>query len=156
MTDIRPGTEKDAPTLTAIACAAKRYWGYPQSWLEVWREDLTVTPRYIARNPVYVAVKGGVVGGFIALDVNGSRTHIDHCWVLPQHMGEGVGRLLLQYALRHCASVGVKRLWVVSDPNAKEFYCKLGAEVCGQTKSVPAPRTLPLLCFDVKATGYSK
>ena len=151
--EIRPGTRGDAVILSDIAGAAKDHWGYPQSWLKMWQKELTVTPQYIAQHPVYVAIYDGSIAGFVALTVGGREAEIDHLWVLPEYMGKGIGRHLLQRALRHCASVGVEQLRVVSDPNAKEFYLRLGAVYRGQVDSTPAPRTLPVLYFNIAVAG---
>jgi hypothetical protein len=32
---------EDAANLTGIAFAAKRHWGYPENWIESWRDLLT-------------------------------------------------------------------------------------------------------------------
>lgn len=149
MTNIRPGLAMDARQLTEIAHAAKRHWGYPQSWIQLWQEDLTVAPQYIDENPVYVAEIDNRIVGFVGLDINGLEAEIDHLWVLPEYMGLGIGRLLVSCALKHCKSNGVEGLRVVSDPNAIEFYCKLGAVYQGQVESTPAPRKLPVLQFDI-------
>ncbi len=151
MSDIRRGKIADAAALTDIALAAKSHWGYPQSWIEVWREDLTVTPQYVAENPVYVAQCGNIIAGFVALNVDGHEAALDHLWVLPEYMGQGLGRALLLGALKYCAAVGVQRLSVAADPNAVKFYSKLGAVHRGRIDSKPARRTLPVLDFDLAA-----
>ena len=133
MAELRLGRTQDAAVLTEIAHAAKRHWGYPQRWLDMWQKDLTVTPRYIAHNPVYVAQSEHTITGFIALALQQPEAEIDHLWVLPEHMGRGIGRLLL------------------ADPNAAAFYCKLGAQYERSIDSKPAPRKLPVLCFDLAA-----
>mgnify|MGYP003337409735 CR=1 FL=1 len=47
MTILRAQPE-DHQVLTEIAHAAKRHWGYPESWIEEWRYFLTVLPEDIA------------------------------------------------------------------------------------------------------------
>ena len=49
--EIRPAQRTDADTLTAIAHAAKRSWRYPEEWIRLWSNELTVTPDFIERNP---------------------------------------------------------------------------------------------------------
>lgn len=156
MIDIRFGAEGDAAALTHIAYTAKRHWGYPQSWIGMWQEELTVTAQYVAMNPVYVAEYDNAIVGFVGLDVYGTEAEIDHLWVLPKHMGQGFGQLLLQRALRHCALAGLKQLRVVSDPHAKGFYYRLGGIHRGEIDSTPAPRTLPVLYFNVPVVRISE
>jgi hypothetical protein len=60
---IRRARRADSYELTKIAHAAKRYWGYPKKLLQLWDQDLTVTPGLIARQPVYCALHGRKVIG---------------------------------------------------------------------------------------------
>ncbi|MDJ0956419.1 MAG: GNAT family N-acetyltransferase [Arenicellales bacterium] len=149
MTYIRSAVLADADKLTEIAHTAKQHWGYPDAWIELWQKDLTVTPQYIDENTIYVAECDHHVAGFVSLDMQDNEAEIDHLWVLPEYMGLGIGRQLVYCALDHCKSRGVERLKVVSDPNATDFYRRMGAVQQGQVASTPAPRKLPLLQFDV-------
>jgi hypothetical protein len=58
----------EAPELTAIAFAAKRHWGYPEAWIDLWTDELTVDGRYVEENWVFLARTGfrtlGVVRAF--------------------------------------------------------------------------------------------
>lgn len=146
---IRPGRPDEAAALTEIAFAAKRHWGYPESWIDLWRDDLTVLPQYIDDNIVYVAEKCRESIGFVALDIIDVEAEVDHLWVLPAHMGKGVGRQLMHSALRYCRSTAVESVRVVSDPNARAFYAKLGAVYQREIDSNPKPRKLPLLSFQL-------
>src|SRR5437899_12760341 len=89
----------DAATLTAIALAAKRHWGYPAEWLESWRDVLTVLPESIAAHETYAAIDEGRTVGFYALGHKGRGMELLHLWVLPDAMGRGVGRALFTHAL---------------------------------------------------------
>ena len=40
---IRRAVSGDAAGLTAVAHAAKRHWGYPESWIALWERELTVS-----------------------------------------------------------------------------------------------------------------
>jgi hypothetical protein len=70
----RPG---DAATLTTIAFAAKRYWGYPERWIESWHDSLTVQPDFITTHETYSAVVENRSGGFYAQGCKGDR--LDFC-----------------------------------------------------------------------------
>ena len=45
----------DASALSAIAWTAKAFWGYPAHWMEQWREQLKITPDFIATNETFTA-----------------------------------------------------------------------------------------------------
>jgi GNAT superfamily N-acetyltransferase len=135
----------DAATLTRIAHLAKRHWGYSETFMALWRADLTVTESVIDEDHVYCAVLDDTIIGFCAVSGDGSTRELEHMWVVPAHMGTGVGRKLLQCVLERLRHDGVATLQIASDPHAEEFYIKMGARRVGSVPSVPAGRTIPLL-----------
>jgi GNAT superfamily N-acetyltransferase len=148
--EILRATPGDAGTLTGISFAAKRYWGYPEQWMERWQESLTITPDFIRRNEVYAATSDKVVVGFYALAGRGRRIELEHLWVAPDHIGTGVGRALFDHAVRRAAALGAEVLGIEADPNAEGFYRRMGARRVGGT-SYPIDgqrRVLPLLVVD--------
>ena len=92
----KPG---DAATLTAIAFAAKRHWGYPERWIESWRDALTAQPDFLTTDETYSTVVENRTVGFYAFARKGDRLDLQHLWVLPDAMGQGVGRLLFAHAV---------------------------------------------------------
>ena len=129
--EIRRGTSDDATALTEIAFAAKRYWGYPEKWIESWRPLLTIEPAFIANHATYVATVGDRPVGFYALTEEVGRIELQHIWVLPEFMGQGIGRLLFNDALRRAKDSGFHELEIESDPNAVGFYERMGARRVG-------------------------
>ena len=137
----------DAPTLSKIAIAAKRHWGYPDEWIELWRRELTITPENIDRDYFSVAEVSGQTAGFVSVSVAGRNAEMKHLWVSPKFMRKGIGHRLLNQALDWSTSRGVASLTVIADPNALGFYLTAGGKVIGRQASVPAPRELPVLQF---------
>lgn len=146
---IRRADPADSETLTAIAHAAKAHWGYPSEWLELWRDDLTVTPRFIVEHLTLCATLDNEIVGFAAVADGERGWELEHLWVLPEHMGRGVGRKLLAAVLTRLEEVGAPSLRIVSDPHAAGFYERLGARLVGEVDSQPAGRRLPLLVLPV-------
>ena len=137
----------DAATLTEIAFAAKRHWGYPENWICRWADVLTVTPGYIQSHPTFVALVDGKLVGFYALRFQTAEAQLDHLWVLPSSMRGGIGRTLFEHAERTAREAGAVNLKVESDPHAEGFYRRMGAVVYGQ-QAAPMDgqaRFLPLL-----------
>lgn len=137
--------------LTHIAHAAKRHWGYPEHWIEAWKEVLVITPAFIAANEVYVAREGKEIVGFYALMGSGSQIILEHMWVLPTQIGTGVGKRLFRHAVAQAASLHATTIQIESDPNAEGFYKHMGARRIGEvtTEMDGQPRVLPLLIVDV-------
>ncbi len=150
--EIRRAEPGDADALTRISFAAKRYWGYPERWIERWRYALTISPEFIRRNGVYTAVVEGKPAGFYALVVEGREIELEHLWVLPERMGAGIGRALFNDAVGRAAALGAEVLGIESDPNAEGFYRRMGAtRVGGISYSIDGQkRTLPVLVVEVR------
>lgn len=143
---IRPARTDEAAALTAIAHAAKRHWGYPEAWIERWRDVLTITPAYIRGHVVFVAVDGDDrPRGFYALVMDGTNAVLDHLWMEPAWMGRGLGRELLVHALATARARGAARLEIDSDPHAEAFYRRMGARRVGEVRADVdgVPRVLP-------------
>lgn len=147
--DIRRATSNDSPRATELARRAKAHWGYPPEWLAAWDGDLAITAEAIDTHRTFVASVDDEVVGVCQLQEGERGAMLEHVWVDPQCHGRGVGRALVQHALSEARGV----IAVVADPNAENFYVKLGAQRVGEV-SAPMPgapaRTLPLLEFDYR------
>jgi GNAT superfamily N-acetyltransferase len=132
---IRPAATEEAATLTQISHDAKRHWGYPEHWIKHWEADLTITPGFIADNHVYVAEQDGEIRGFYALCVVGDKAELEHLWVAPLFMGQGLGKELFLDAMERATSMNVLAVELSADPNATGFYEKMGATRVGETDS---------------------
>jgi GNAT superfamily N-acetyltransferase len=134
-----------AAMLSRIAFASKRYWGYPDAWMESWREVLTVRPAFIKNHEVYTASRESDVLGFYALVRREECLSLEHFWVLPEVMNRGVGRSMFEHALKRARVMGFQSLEIESDPNAEGFYRRMGArrvrtrtmEVEGEHRELP-------------------
>jgi N-acetylglutamate synthase-like GNAT family acetyltransferase len=143
--EIRRANPDEADTLTAIAHAAKRHWGYPEKWIAHWKAELTITPEFINANEVFVAVYDGRIIGCCALVLTESLSELEHMWILPEFIGAGLGRKLFTYARERAASLNLGQLELSADPNAEGFYQDMGAVRIGEVRSEieGQPRVLP-------------
>lgn len=147
MTTIRRATPEEAATLTNLALAAKRHWGYPEHWIKHWEADLTISPEFIDHNEVYVADQDGDVRGFYALTIEETKAELEHMWVLPDYIGTGIGKELFLDAMDRASELRVKEVGITADPNAAGFYERMGAKRVGDLNSEidGSPRKLPRL-----------
>jgi len=65
-------------------------------------------------------------------------------WILPDHIGQGFGKALLNESLERVISAN-KPIIVESDPNSETFYAKQGFITFDQRESLPKGRFLPLM-----------
>jgi len=124
---LRAARADEHAALTAIAMQAKAHWGYAQADLVRWRADLTVTGASIAALPTVLAERDGMVLGFFQLRLDAAGADLEHLWVQPDQIGQGIGRALLMRALDEIAEAGHGTLHIDADPHAERFYRACGA-----------------------------
>ncbi|MCC6569008.1 MAG: GNAT family N-acetyltransferase [Anaerolineales bacterium] len=147
MTLMRHVDPKEADALTQIALSAKRHWGYPERWMEIWTPQLTFTSSYFEEHEGWVAVDSHKPIAFYTLDDQDGIAWIENLWVLPEYIGKGVGKELFIHALNLARQRGCKSLRLEADPNAIGFYEKMGMNRIGERRSEVdgQPRVLPLM-----------
>jgi GNAT superfamily N-acetyltransferase len=133
---IRRAIPEEAATLTQIALEAKRYWGYPEHWIQHWESDLTISSDFIRENHIYVAEDEGEIRGFYALCVTDQQAELEHMWVRPNFIGAGLGKELFLDAMERAAVLNVNAVELSADPNAAGFYSRMGATQIGETDSI--------------------
>lgn len=149
---IRRARPEEAGWLTEIACRAKAHWGYSAEQIAAWRPAfLTISSDYIKRHSVWVAddAKGGALA-FAALEQTAADVVLEHLWVLPEHIGRGIGSRLFH----HIAGLAGEFSFT-SDPQADGFYLKLGARLVGEVESAHQGRMLSRFHYDAATTNRS-
>ncbi|TCL68502.1 putative N-acetyltransferase YhbS [Hydrogenispora ethanolica] len=141
---ILPADPAESATLTRIAFAAKGHWNYPAEYFAIWRDELTVTPEYIASHRVFTARLHDVPVGMYALALADGQLYLDHLWVDPPHIGQGIGFRLVSHAKATASAAGFTRLKILADPHAAGFYRKVGAIQDGWFQSNIPGRLLPI------------
>jgi len=152
---IRPARPEEAAVLTDLAHAAKRYWGYSEAHIELWRDDLTITAHDIETSPVYVVASASDEPvGVYGLSVDGSGFELEHFWVRPDHIGHGLGSRMFEHLHAWIAAQQGTHLRIVADPNAVGFYSAMGAQLVGEVAGYPVGRRLPLLSLPLTPTEH--
>lgn len=157
---IRKALAEEAGTLTALSFAAKGYWNYPPSYLERWRQELTITPTYVEENEVFVCAPDGDIRAYYSLvtlkeEVRLAEaaleagTWLDHMFVHPQFIGQNLGRLMFEHLRRLCEKRQVRVVHILADPHSQPFYQKMGCRYKGEYPSSIAGRTTPYFLCDM-------
>jgi GNAT superfamily N-acetyltransferase len=141
-----------AEILTQIALAAKRHWGYPDAWIQLWSPSLTITPDFIEKYETYVAWMDEQPVGFYAVSRDKEKASVEHLWISPKYIGKGIGAALFKHMLAKCKEQGARVLTIESDPNAQGFYERMGAKKVGEVVGEldGKPRVLPILEIKLK------
>lgn len=144
MITYRLATINDLPILNQISWQSKAFWGYPEEWMEQWRADLTITEEILNTQSVLLLEEAGATIGFCVISEGATQYEVEHLWILPEHIGKGFGKQLLNQALDQFITTQ-KPIQVVADPNAEAFYQRQGFETFKQLESSPAGRFLPVM-----------
>ena len=147
---IRRAELRDREELTRVAFRSKAYWGYDDAFMESVREQLTPSEAYVANDPVYLAENHErVVLGFYGFMREDGKLWLYDMFVAPQAIRTGVGRTLWDHAVETARRTGEAAFLIESDPNAEEFYRKMGAVNDGTRTAAGSGRTLPVLRYDL-------
>ncbi|MGA7711873.1 MAG: GNAT family N-acetyltransferase [Rhizomicrobium sp.] len=95
---------------------------------------------------VHVAEVGGHLAGVVQITPNGKIADLAKLFVEPFYFGSGVGRQLFAWAENTARTAGAALLVIESDPNAADFYRRMGAVDDGLAPSGSIPgRFIPRL-----------
>lgn len=141
---LKKASHEDAFLLGSIAQDAKAHWGYPEEWLELWKDDLSFTRDFLNEHFVLVLKVDGQIRGFCIIMAEAGHFNVEHCWVLPEYLGKGYGSQLLTKALSE-SIFARQKIQVLSDPNAVGFYEKFGFKTIQMIPGRPTGRVLPLM-----------
>mgnify|MGYP001794405134 CR=1 FL=1 len=144
MISFRRASTSDLPTLNHISVTSKAHWGYPAEWMERWKDGLLLKERHLTEYQILLAeFKEGTIG-FCAISENTTQYQVEHLWLLPQHIGQGYGKRLLEQALASFTTAD-KPILVEADPHAEAFYERQGFVTFSQVASYPPGRYLPVM-----------
>jgi GNAT superfamily N-acetyltransferase len=156
----RDAQPRDAKELTMLTFESKKYWGYPDTYMELWTDQLTITPEYIEKNKVVLALEDGQIAGYFSITREGPEEvlavgnyqmaggyFLDNLFIRPDYIRTGLGKALLFKAFEHCREQKIELLHVYSDPHAQGFYEAMGAEHPGELPTKIPGRSLPIMLF---------
>jgi len=150
---IRDARPDEAGLLTDLALRSKADWGYSAEFIDACRAELTVdagsivSPDCICRVAEY---RSRVAGYHCVVEEPDNGFELDALFVEPDYIGQGIGRLLVDDAIRCVASLGGAILVIQGDPNAAGFYTAIGARPAGSRASASIPgRDLPLFELEI-------
>lgn len=148
---IKKSTSIDAKDLTELTIRSKSFWEYGEEQIEKWKEELTVTERYIDENQIYKLLVDDLMIGFYAYQAeNETDIKLNFLFVEPEFIGKGYGKILMNDFLKRIGNSKYKRVILDADPNAEKFYSGLGFRIIGKLKSSIKDRFLPIMELEIK------
>ncbi len=148
---LRQAKADEADALSNLAIRSKAYWGYSPEFMAACRAELIYTPEAVRRHPFYIADIAGTIAGFYALvRLSPTEIELEALFVEPAHIGQGIGRALIEHAQATARNLGATTLVIQGDPNAKPFYLAAGGRLTGERESASIPgRYLPTFAIQL-------
>lgn len=150
---VRAAAPGEAAAISALALRSKAHWGYSEEFMTACRDELTYSDSQIDSDnyEFYVCETEARIAGFYALGLLGPvDAEIEALFVEPELIGRGIGRTLIEHAKARAAELGIRRMIIQGDPNARSFYEAAGGESDGQRESGSIPgRFLPIFRIDL-------
>ena len=132
--------------LTNIAIVSKKHWNYSDELMNLWKDDLTITPDFIKENYVFhIQNNNDEIIGFYAFIVHEKQIILDSLFILPEEIGKGLGRILMNDFLEKIKKFKPENSIVEADPNAENFYKKFGFETIDYKSTKIKGRFLPIM-----------
>lgn len=151
--EVRAARPGEAASLGALALRSKAYWGYSPEFLDSCRLELSVSEDAVRDGMAFVIEADGKLGGFYTLETpTPPRVELGHLFVEPDQIGRGLGRRLLDDAVRRARGRGFEILVIQGDPHAAPFYESCGARRIGTKPSASIEgRSLPLFELSLRS-----
>ena len=139
-------TSKDDEVLTFITKKSKAFWGYSEEQILKWNDSLTVSKEYIKTNNVFKLItEDTIIGYYSYFNIEKDTIKLDNLFILPEFIGKGFGKLLMNDFLNRLDKSKIKKVQIHADPNAENFYLKLGFKKVGAFETSIKNRFMPIM-----------
>ena len=148
---IRNAKVNECETLTDIAIKSESYWGYDFDYMETFKSLYKVTEDFINNNSTFIIEEDENIVGFYGVLIEKDETSLEYLFIEPKCIGKGYGKLLWDHMVENCKKVGIDKIMIVTSPQAKDFYIKMGAVQTGEIESlVKKERRIPQLIYKIQ------
>ncbi len=148
MAHIRKAETFEAEMLTDIAIQSEAYWGYDSDFMETFKSKYRVTEEFIRENPTFVMEEEGNIVGFYSILRDDKETALEYLYIEPSYIGKGYGKLLWNHMVDTFKNQGIDEIVLVTSPQAKDFYVKMGAILIDEVESLCRKgRKIPRLVY---------
>ncbi|MBE8725926.1 GNAT family N-acetyltransferase [Flavobacterium hungaricum] len=144
--NIQKAKPEDHICLTEITKKSKAYWGYSEEQIEKWSNNLTITIEYIQNNDVFNLVEESkIIGYYSYLKQENNQIKLDNLFLLPKYIGKGFGVFLMNDFLQRMRNEKYEKIILDSEPNAEQFYQKIGFKKIGEFETSIKNRFMPIM-----------
>jgi ribosomal protein S18 acetylase RimI-like enzyme len=136
MTTIVSASPKDIKLLADLEIRSESYWGYDSDFMDRFKEIYLITEEFIINNPTYILKEDEIIIGFYGLLLNSEEFSLEYLFIEPMYIGKGYGKMLWNHALESCEKLGIREFTIITSPDARGFYLRLGATIYNQIDSL--------------------
>lgn len=152
---IEKATKKDHLKLTEITVDGKAFWGFSKEELSKWKNELTITPKYIAENKTYnLVLDSSIIGYYSFLKIDENTFLLDNLFLFQNVISKGFGKLLMQDFLKRAKTLNISTIILEAEPNAEKFYKKFGFSTYDRRESLIKGRFLPKMKLDLTSISF--
>jgi N-acetylglutamate synthase-like GNAT family acetyltransferase len=149
--NIRSAKVDEYEILTNIAIESESFWDYGSDHIEKFKSVYKVTEEFISNNSTFVIEKDGNIVGFYGFIIENNVHSLEYLYIEPQYINKGYGKLLWNHVVENCDKNSIKGFSIVTSPQTKEFYTKMGAVQVGEIESlVQNGNKIPLLTYTLE------
>lgn len=148
---IEKAIKHDSKGLTELTIRSKSYWNYSKEQIEKWRDELTISENHINEKEVYkLTIDNEIIGYYSFFGINDSEVKLENLFLEPKFIGKGFGKILMNDFLHRIQRSEFNRIILDADPNAENFYQKIGFKVVGKLETSIENRFLPIMEMKIK------
>ncbi len=131
---------------------SKGYWGYDDEFLDSFIKKLGITTTYIDKHTIKLFKIDDRLAGFFNFIINDDGLlELDNFFLHPDYIGQGIGRKLWNACCQTAKELGKDKFILWSEPNAENFYLKMGCVKIGFRQAPLLPkRYSPLLKYKMQ------
>ncbi len=121
---------QDLSELNKIVVASKSFWKYDENYLKTAIPLILITKDWLDKNEGY-SIFTDDLAGFMGFEISNLTLKLEHLWIHPSKMKQGLGKSAIKFLLELTRSRGLQRITLLPDPPAEGFYSHLGATFTG-------------------------
>lgn len=134
----------DIDTIANLMRLSKAYWGYDEMFLDRFMDIIGIREDYLNQNTVrLVYLDKKLIGFYNFIIHNDNSLELDNFFIHPDYIGKGFGRRMWEHCCIEAKQLGKNEFIIWSDPNAENFYIKMGCQKIGERKSPMMPHRFP-------------
>jgi N-acetylglutamate synthase-like GNAT family acetyltransferase len=155
---MRRAQDGDEAYLKEISFISKKYLDYPSEYFTIREPEQTITKEYLSKNDVFVCEKDKKIIAFYSIvniieplrisEIEIEKSFwLEHMFVKPENIGEAIGEKLFLHLIEFCKEHSINEIRILSDPDSKGFFQKMGCDYIKEYPSTIKDRTTSLMIY---------